>query len=1278
MKPSIARNIDIFSAFDESKMKDLKNWSDYDITAEIQQRIGIKEVKDAIFSELSKLEVKNFFFEFSLLPSVLDPTMNDKLVCMSYCTGDPEFNSRFGICSSSFKPKRSAYEAAIETLVRKVGISIYQYPNFLLDIGFDKEMFKSLMKKENVEEDYRLGLLTNEEYKQKIRLIIKKSRKTEIEDIISISCIEPQKSTLESGFAGRNITQKSSAKVKAILMDRHYKKDIVDVAQDYYRADHLISSRKLVRGLRFFNTLQAIHEGLHKKICASSMKKLQPTRTYYVSFPVIGTLSSNQIPENKVVYDGIPAELRSEYNPLQGVGACFIFFEDHDNSLGKEKYTDIKDAMVNIFEKVNDLIRTYSANYIFNLGLRLQAKSLLSSLKSAKAAIMSRNMSHNLGSHVMAYLKQHLNSVRDMIRDNILSDIFLPTDDVQIIADFSRWKAEFEKRIRDIDGTGGIKEFALPFLVGLGKFISYLQERQDFIATIATDYIPYLSAVNFKDFIYDELNPDLRYERHKDRIGMKPDNILLGNIARSEGLARATMPTKEKTMSDIIIKFRDFDGHPIDHTSADCEAQEKSLEKMRGLTVSLPGGVVGRQAIFSIVENVIRNAAKHGKWGQGGAQNLELTFDQYDLSSFDDAPDDDNLFDSLSLKAFLKKFYSHASDIAGLYVMTLTDNMVFESGDQKRDADDFMSRLVALERAITEPYVESNGEMVNSNKGIKEMRISAAWMRLTEDVPENSPYVLTDPKNPRYSQFWKEIDGEQYWIAQAPILMARASKPKGQKDANLQYIFCLEIPKMTALITDRAVDMESISDMAKHFWIKYDLETFIVEKNKSYEFILVDDLNLENDDRFNSRLNELRRVSPNRVIMMSQLYERGLLSGENLLASIRGNYKSIEEEMYRILAKYDGERILISDKKTFDKYRDSMPALADITDGAFSTYMYRTHHETEVEFLKYINQNKRIDETHFVEGITGNNSTDRLIRNDLIDNIWVYKHLHAMKTSVAVFDERIFSKIYKKDEMDIVAESKYKPVVLPEGKNEQTYVKGIVKKMSLNKSVSNLLELNECLSLYRMTNPVCGDLDYKGNLEYINRLHADTITGDYMAIAYEMKGVSIFNLVKVDDGLDIYGYAGKIRGKDAARNDKYYSLITKLGEIRKVDGKIKIDTFGKKLKFDYLSIHQGLLDKIYESFDIKRNAREKHEFTKLFYETFAINAETICYSDSRIDEGEKDVYYLPNLRIHSGRSKPSFADMPQQQPFIQYAAIEHAVMDCKYSLVELLDFARYE
>lgn len=234
--------------------------------------------------------------------------------------------------------------------------------------------------------------------------------------------------------------------------------------------------------------------------------------------------------------------------------------------------------------------------------------------KSAKSAIMSRNMSHNLGSHVMAYLKQHLGSVQSMLNDKILTLLF---DD----------ERDLGKKLSNVHSVED--DVALPFLVGLGQFISYLQERQDFIATIATDFIPYNSNVNFKDLIYDELNPDKRNERHTERTtSMKIDNILLGNIARSEGLGRPTSPTKKgkgeseySDLSDIVLKFRDFDGNPVVKNTPAWTA----LEAMRKYNISLPGGVVGRQAIFSIVENVIRNAAKHGNWRN--ARKLEITFD---------------------------------------------------------------------------------------------------------------------------------------------------------------------------------------------------------------------------------------------------------------------------------------------------------------------------------------------------------------------------------------------------------------------------------------------------------------------------------------------------------------------------------------------------------------------------------------------------------------------------------------------------------------------------
>ena len=85
-------------------------------------------------------------------------------------------------------------------------------------------------------------------------------------------------------------------------------------------------------------------------------------------------------------------------------------------------------------------------------------------------------------------------------------------------------------------------EIELPILVGLGRFMNYLQERQDYIATIATDYIPANSTISFKDFIYDELKPDLRYKRHKETgsslsetVGTQPMNLLMEYIAFSEG-----------------------------------------------------------------------------------------------------------------------------------------------------------------------------------------------------------------------------------------------------------------------------------------------------------------------------------------------------------------------------------------------------------------------------------------------------------------------------------------------------------------------------------------------------------------------------------------------------------------------------------------------------------------------------------------------------------------------------------------------------------------------
>lgn len=113
------------------------------------------------------------------------------------------------------------------------------------------------------------------------------------------------------------------------------------------------------------------------------------------------------------------------------------------------------------------------------------------------------------------------------------------------------------------------------------------------------------------------------------------------------------------------------------------------------------------------------------------------------------------------------------------------------------------------------------------------------------------------------------------------------------------------------------------------------------------------------------------------------------------------------------------------------------------------------------------------------------------------------------------------------------------------------------------------------------------------------------------------------------------------------------------------------------MQFYTLSIHQGLLDKLYNVFRIKKNDIEaKENLTKDFYEHFIVDA-----NDKKIEFRDSNNilrYFLPGMTIHSGRSKPSKEDMPQHLPFIPYSALEHAVLDCKYSIVNLLDSARYE
>jgi len=325
-------------------------------------------------------------------------------------------------------------------------------------------------------------------------------------------------------------------------------------------------------------------------------------------------------------------------------------------------------------------------------------------------------------------------------------------------------------------------------------------------------------------------------------------------------------------------------------------------------------------------------------------------------------------------------------------------------------------------------------------------------------------------------------------------------------------------------------------------------------------------------------------------------------------------------------------------------------------------YVYRKHHATENDFMQYWRKRFRHESftaAQCVEGITGNNSSDRLVRREPLDEKWYYLHLNAMKRRIAILDERIFNNEHKVDDKQFFTGD---TALLNFMEKNRIFLQSCPLQDAISKVNDELSDIlpADCLD----------DIYYVDSNEELITLidqfaykEQNQSADNYRSIYQHERGVDIFTILKTRDGWGIYGCCKYGIDEDCLCE------YGKIAEISFNGDDFMISTCGEsvvnyKSRYEYISIHQGLLDKLYEGFNCKNDYLRKLKLTRCLYEFFG--------SGSPIGE------YLPNFIIHSGRSKPTEYDMPQKQPFVQYAAIENGVKDCKYSLVELLDYARYE
>lgn len=253
-----------------------------------------------------------------------------------------------------------------------------------------------------------------------------------------------------------------------------------------------------------------------------------------------------------------------------------------------------------------------------------------------------------------------------------------------------------------------------------GKFYRYLQGRMDFISDISTTKPSWSSNVNF---IEEILNPFVGVELQKPNDQVLPEQAkLLNNILRSVAInhnnericldakkiiIKISYPAQIENKSEHQLTYKYFSSNG--NVGLDTSLQEDFL-------LTIPHGSTGMHAFYSILENFLRNSGKHG--GEGVNEILR------DSKS------------TLECSIYVQRYDEN------LYKVTIRDNI-------KKDFPD--KTISEINEYITRKHstlINDDGSINQEGWGIKEMRISAAWLRGIEPKEVQNPFISPPLLNP--------------------------------------------------------------------------------------------------------------------------------------------------------------------------------------------------------------------------------------------------------------------------------------------------------------------------------------------------------------------------------------------------------------------------------------------------------------------------------------------------------------------------------------------------
>lgn len=648
----------------------------------LAEKVGLYLIDKAINRVLHNY-TDQYFFEYSLLPSAINPKTGKLLSFAGVRTEDPLFEQNVGkyvgpiintlYPSSTNRAKGYTADQKVELLAT----NWFHNPEMFL--------FPTINK---VEPFYIPG---NDDYSESNKY-----------SIISVAG-NSQSSFRETDetnlyFANlsypRTIDEMLGAS-KIIIQKIKENKD-----SDQYPLDKLLS---------------AYHEGASRLKAHYDHYFVTDAGQYdYITFPVLST-SNDNIGHfySNFFLDAIPQDVRGQGH-VAGMGHFFLYLR---NTKNRPISPNVRN---DLFLEINKILSHIALNYIYSTGIELMENMRKVAVKAAIAQVMVRNMSHNFGSHVLSNLIGP--KTYEMVKDGNMD----PANSESLFE--SNIKYGYNSFYEDNQSTPVFKNskdknYQLP------AFFQYLKSRMDYLNEVTFSVTTFVTTRLVREDVMKEL----------DRV-----RILLNTISG---------------VGDFRYSFH------LLHNG-------ERIKKENDFRAAFPADILGCQAFYNIIENIIRNTAKHAMVPEGKEVVFTIEFkDKFDTPEFKGLTTSIPELDDY----YLVEIYS---DVLDENIDTLVENQKHE---------------------INRSVLDENNNLRSRSLGLLEMEASAAFLRqmdLTEI--ESDDYVVDNN-----DELFHEREGNKRLNILKPFAIDRLRCVRIDPDGNsvtcysgkLGYRFFVQKPK---------------------------------------------------------------------------------------------------------------------------------------------------------------------------------------------------------------------------------------------------------------------------------------------------------------------------------------------------------------------------------------------------------------------------------------------------------------------------------------------------